>query len=162
MTSAIGQTFLSSRIWMKNRTSRLTALSLFGVLGRWSHTRSCHTWRLNCISIQRALFMGRITRHFTVGVCKTRNRPGTPLDRLKNRGAPSPSGGVPGLFLVLQTSFQSEATEYYNTQSGFHLTVERDWFWFWFWFYYALWLASVLTLVLVLRQSSENRSNAKI
>ena len=44
-------------------------------------------------------------------------------------------------------------------QSGFHLTVERDWFWFWFWFYYALWLASVFTLVLVLRQSSENRSN---
>ena len=101
---------------MKNRTSRLTALSLFGVLGRWSHTRSCHTWRVNCISIQRALFMGRITRQFTVGVCKTRNRPGTPLDRLKNRGAPSPSGGVPGLFLVLQTSFQSEATEYYNTK----------------------------------------------
>ena len=29
----------------------------------------------------------------------------------------------------------------------------------WFWFYYALWLASVFTLVLVLRQSSENRSN---
>ena len=28
----------------------------------------------------------------------------------------------------------------------------------WFWFYYALWLASVFTLVLVLRQSSENRS----
>ena len=27
------------------------------------------------------------------------------------------------------------------------------------WFYYALWLASVFTLVLVLRQSSENRSN---
>ena len=47
--------------------------------------------------------------------------------------------------------------------SGFHLTVERDWFWFWFWFwfwiYYALWLASIFTLVLVLRQSSENRSN---
>ena len=44
--------------------------------------------------------------------------------------------------------------------SGFHLIVERDWFWFWFWFwfYYALWLASVFTLVLVLRQSSENRS----
>ena len=39
------------------------------------------------------------------------------------------------------------------------MTVERDWFWFWFWFYYALWLASVFTLVLVLRQSSENRSN---
>ena len=38
------------------------------------------------------------------------------------------------------------------------MTVERDWFWFWFWFYYALWLASVFTLVLVLRQSSENRS----
>ena len=36
------------------------------------------------------------------------------------------------------------------------MTVERDWFWFWF--YYALWLASVFTLVLVLRQSSENRS----
>ena len=36
-----------------------------------------------------------------------------------------------------------------------------DWFWFWFWFYYALWLASVFTLVLVLRQSSENRSIAK-
>ena len=34
------------------------------------------------------------------------------------------------------------------------MTVERDWFWF----YYALWLASVFTLVLVLRQSSENRS----
>ena len=45
--------------------------------------------------------------------------------------------------------------------SGFHLTVERDWFWFWFWFYYALWLASVFTLVLVLRQSSENRSMTK-
>ena len=44
-------------------------------------------------------------------------------------------------------------------QSGFHLTVERDWFWFWFWFYYAVWLASVFTLVLVLRQSSENRSS---
>ncbi|CAH3139600.1 unnamed protein product, partial [Porites evermanni] len=43
--------------------------------------------------------------------------------------------------------------------NGFHLTVERDWFWFWFWFYYALWLASVFTLVLLLRQSSENRSN---
>ena len=43
----------------------------------------------------------------------------------------------------------------------FHLTVERDWFWFWFWFYYALWLASVFTLVLVLRQSSENRSNQR-
>ena len=39
------------------------------------------------------------------------------------------------------------------------MTVERDWFWFWIWFYYALWLASVFTLVLVLRQSSENRSN---
>ena len=39
------------------------------------------------------------------------------------------------------------------------MTVERDWFWFWF--YYALWLASVFTLVLVLRQSSENRSNAQ-
>ena len=38
------------------------------------------------------------------------------------------------------------------------MTVERDWFWFWFWFYYALWLASVFTLVLVLRQSRENRS----
>ena len=38
------------------------------------------------------------------------------------------------------------------------MTVERDWFWFWFWFYYALWLASVFTLVLVLWQSSENRS----
>ena len=36
------------------------------------------------------------------------------------------------------------------------MTVERDWFWFWF--YYAIWLASVFTLVLVLRQSSENRS----
>ena len=34
------------------------------------------------------------------------------------------------------------------------MTVERDWFWF----YYALWLASVFTLALVLRQSSENRS----
>ena len=43
----------------------------------------------------------------------------------------------------------------------FILTVERDWFWFWFWFYYALWLASVFTLVLVLRQSSENRSIVK-
>ena len=43
----------------------------------------------------------------------------------------------------------------------FHLTVERDWFWFWFWFYYALWLASVFTLVLVLRRSSENRSISK-
>ena len=43
-------------------------------------------------------------------------------------------------------------------QSGFRLIVERDWFWFWFWFYYALWLASVFTLVLVLRQSSENCS----
>ena len=31
----------------------------------------------------------------------------------------------------------------------------------WFWFYYPLWLASVFTLVLVLRQSSENRSNSK-
>ena len=31
----------------------------------------------------------------------------------------------------------------------------------WFWFYYALWLASVFTLVLVLRQSSENRSITK-
>ena len=41
------------------------------------------------------------------------------------------------------------------------MTVERDWFWFWFWFYYALWLASVFTLVLVLRQSSENRSKTK-
>ena len=38
------------------------------------------------------------------------------------------------------------------------MTVERDWFWFWFWFYYVLWLASVFTLVLVLLQSSENRS----
>ena len=60
--------------------------------------------------------MGRITRHFTVGVCKTRNRPATPLDRLENPGASLPSRGVPGLFLVLQTSFQSEATEYYNTK----------------------------------------------
>ena len=42
------------------------------------------------------------------------------------------------------------------------MTVERDWFWFWFWFYYALWLASVFTLVLVLRQSSENRSIYKL
>ena len=41
------------------------------------------------------------------------------------------------------------------------MNVERDWFWFWFWFYYALWLASVFTLVLVLRQSSENRSIQK-
>ena len=49
---------------------------------------------------------------------------------------------------------KNKRTEY----SGFHLTVETDWFWFWFWFYYALWLASVFTLVLVLRQSSENRS----
>ena len=32
----------------------------------------------------------------------------------------------------------------------------------WFWFYYALWLASVFTLVLVLRQSSENRSISHI
>ena len=48
------------------------------------------------------------------------------------------------------------ARTYDKQQSGFHLTVERDWFWFWF--YYALWLASVFTLVLVLRQSSENRS----
>ena len=32
----------------------------------------------------------------------------------------------------------------------------------WFWFYYALWLASVFTLVLVLRQSSENRSISKV
>ena len=38
----------------------------------------------------------------------------------------------------------------------FSLDCRRDWFWFWF--YYALWLASVFTLVLVLRQSSENRS----
>ena len=37
------------------------------------------------------------------------------------------------------------------------MTVESNWFWF----YYALWLASVFTLVLVLRQSSENRSIAK-
>ena len=51
-----------------------------------------------------------------MGVCKTRNRPGTPLDRLENPGALSSCGGVPGLFLVLQTSFQSEATEYYNTK----------------------------------------------
>ena len=35
--------------------------------------------------------------------------------------------------------------------------IERSWFWFWF--YYALWLVSVFTLVLVLRQSSENHSN---
>ena len=28
----------------------------------------------------------------------------------------------------------------------------------WFWFYYGLWLASVFTLLLILRQSSENRS----
>ena len=41
------------------------------------------------------------------------------------------------------------------------MTVERDWFWFWFWFYCALWLASVFTLVLVLRQSSENRSKVE-
>ena len=40
------------------------------------------------------------------------------------------------------------------------MTVGRDWFWFWFWFYYALGLAGVFTLVLVLRQSSENRSMA--
>ena len=40
------------------------------------------------------------------------------------------------------------------------MTVERDWFWFWF--YYALWLGSVFTLVLVLRQSSENRSMIKV
>ena len=39
------------------------------------------------------------------------------------------------------------------------MTVESNWFWFWFWFCYTLWLASVFTLVLVLRQSSENRSN---
>ena len=32
----------------------------------------------------------------------------------------------------------------------------------WFWFYYALWLASVFTLVLVLRQLSENHSNDEI
>ena len=32
----------------------------------------------------------------------------------------------------------------------------------WFWFYYALCLASVFTLVLVLRQSSENRFNLDI
>ena len=42
------------------------------------------------------------------------------------------------------------------------LTVERDWFWFWFWFCYALWLASVFNLVLVLRQSSENRSKSMV
>ena len=41
---------------------------------------------------------------------------------------------------------------------SFALWRWRDWFWFWFWFYYALWLASVFTLGLVLRQSSENRS----
>ena len=41
---------------------------------------------------------------------------------------------------------------------GFHLTVERDWFWF----FYALWLACVFTLVLVLRQSSENRSTGNV
>ena len=48
--------------------------------------------------------------------------------------------------------------------NGFQLTVERDWFWFWFWFwfYYALWFASVFTLVLVLRQSSENRSISNV
>ena len=39
------------------------SFSKFGVLDRWSRTRSCHTWRLNCISIDRALFMGRITTH---------------------------------------------------------------------------------------------------
>ena len=32
----------------------------------------------------------------------------------------------------------------------------------WFWFYYALWLASVFTLFLVLRQSSENRFNTQL
>ena len=32
----------------------------------------------------------------------------------------------------------------------------------WFWFYYALWLVSVFTLVLVLRQSSENCSNPSL
>ena len=61
-----------------------------------------------------------------MGVCKTRNRPGTPLDRLENRGAPSPSGGVPGLFLVLQTSFQSEATEYYNTKRQSMINKSSD------------------------------------
>ena len=61
-----------------------------------------------------------------MGVCKTRNRPGTPLDRLENPGAPSSCGGVPGLFLVLQTSFQSEATEYYNTKRQNMINKSRD------------------------------------
>ena len=45
---------------------------------------------------------------------------------------------------------------------GFGFTTPFGWLVYvlWFWFYYALWLASVFTLVLVLRQSSENRSNS--
>ena len=60
--------------------------------------------------------------------------------------------------LRLNPSTQRSESPCTPWKSGFHLTVERDWFWFCFWFYYALWLASVFTLVLVLRQSSENRS----
>ena len=57
-------------------------------------------------------------------------------------------------FIVSQT-----VNTMYNNRAVF------TWLWkvieelVWFWFYYALWLASVFTLVLVLRQSSENRSN---
>ena len=58
--------------------------------------------------------------------------------------------------LTFRSFLERTVVERAKDQSGFHLTVERDWFWFWF--YYALRLASVFTLVLVLRQSSENRS----
>ena len=54
---------------------------------------------------------------------------------------------------------------YFNTallrnlfSERFSLDCRKGLVWFWFWFYYALWLASIFTLVLVLRQSSENRS----
>ena len=45
-----------------------------------------------------------------------------------------------------------------SNRAVFTWLSKGNWFWFWFWFYYALWLASVFTLVLVLRQSSENCS----
>ena len=83
------------------------SFSKFGVLDRWSHTRSCYTWRLNCISIHKALFMGRITRHFTVGVCKTRNRPGTPLDRLETPEHPH----LPGVFQACSWFYRHPSNE---------------------------------------------------
>ena len=92
MTFANGLTFLSSRIWMKKLSTFTFFFQSLACRIGWAHTRSCHTWRLNCISIHRALFMGRITRHSQWVSVKQGTGPEHPLTDWKTAEHPRPPG----------------------------------------------------------------------